>query len=113
MHLFPFEPGDSVSYRILFGRMPGQGLVPFFTVFGIAEGSSEPGVWYAFDTDRVSEAAFRRHIDLFATLHSSTYWTAWRVWLALTGQPDDANAASHLPDWKADWRRQLPAAAMG
>lgn len=110
MQLFTFEPGDGVSYRVLFGRLPGRGLVPFYAIFGIAEGNSEPGVWYAFDTDRVSEETFSRYIAY--SLNSATYCVAWRLWLALTGQEDDDNAAE-LCDWREDWRRQLPTAAMG
>ena len=113
MFLFTFEPGDSMSYRVIFGRLPGRGLVPFYTVFGIAEGAIEPGTWYAFDSVRVSEETFRRRIDLFVTCRSGTYWTAWRLWRALTGQADDLDAAARLPEWREDWRRQLPPAAMG
>lgn len=110
MHLFTFEPGDGYSYLVLFGRMPGRGLVPFYTVFGIAEGSSDPGVWYGFDTDQVSEATFYNYLH---TANMQTYETSWRLWLALTGQADDSDAASRLPAWRPDWRAQLPTAAMG
>lgn len=113
MHLFTFEPGTGDSYRVIFGRAPGRGLVPFYIVFGIAEGSDEPGAWYAFDTEQVSEETFRRHLDMFATLHSEAYWTAWRLWQALTGQADDGQAERRLPLWREDWRAQLPAAALG
>ncbi len=114
MHLFMFQPGDGFSYRVLFGRMPSTTpLIPYYTVFGIAEGSSEPGLWYAFDTDMVSEDTFYRHINPWATLSPQAYRTAWRLWLALTGQADDAHVAQRLPAWRADWRRQLPAGALG
>ena len=114
MHLFVFEPGDGVSYRVLFGRLASSTpLIPFYVVFGIAEGSAEPGVWYAFDTEQIGERTFRRHTDLFATLRTDAYWTAWRLWLALTGQADDPDAAARLPDWRDDWRKQIPPAAMG
>jgi hypothetical protein len=108
MRLFTFEPGDGFSYRVLFGRMPGRGLVPHYTVFGIAEGSSDPGMWYAFDTDRVDEDIFYNHINPWATLSKQTFWIAWRLWLALNGQEDDVHAAGHLDDWRDDWRQQLP-----
>jgi len=108
MVLFTFEPGDGNSYRVIFGRMPGRGLVPYYTVIGIAEGSGEPGAWYAFDYEDINEETFRRHVDMFATLHSEAYWTAWRLWLALTHQADDPHAAARLPAWKPDWRAQLP-----
>lgn len=111
MYLFTFEPGDSMSYRVLFGRLPGRGLVPYYTVFGLAVGSAAPGAWYPFDTDRVSEETFARHIaELMESAYA--YCVAWRLWLALTGQEDDNNAAE-LCDWREDWRQQLPSAAIG
>lgn len=115
MHLFTFEPGDGVSYRVLFGRLPGRPpFLPFYTVFGIAEGSSEPGAWYAFDTDQVSEGTFQAHLyGQSGITDVRVYWTAWRLWLALTGQADDDYAAGQLPDWRDDWRRQIPTAALG
>jgi hypothetical protein len=107
MRLITFEPGDGISYRILFGRLPGHGLVPHYTVFGVAEGSNDPGAWYAFDHEQVSEDVFYDHINPFATLERSTYLTAWRAWLALTGQADDDHAATRLPPWRPTWREQL------
>lgn len=108
MHLFTFESGDGLSYRVLFARLSGGSLAPSYTVFGIAEGSSDPGMWYAFNTERVSEEMFYNHINLRATLRRSTFLTAWRLWLALTGQVDDERAAAQLPPWRIDWRQQLP-----
>jgi hypothetical protein len=116
MYLIIFEPGDGTSYRILFGRLPSQSPFPgptagagfpHYTVFGIAEGSSEPGAWYAFDNERVTEDIFYDHINPFATLERTTYLTGWRAWLALTGQADDDQAAARLPEWKPMWREQL------
>src|SRR5262245_44685655 len=97
MHLITFEPGDGTSYRILFGRLPGRGLVPHYTIFGIAEGSSEPGAWYAFDHETASEDIFYNHVNAFVTMHQTTFRTAWRAWLFLTGQDDDDYAAGRLP----------------
>ncbi len=114
MHLFTFEPGDGFSYRVLFGRMPSATpLIPYYTIFGIAEGGGEPGMWYTFDTERISEGMFYQSINPWATLNYRTYRTAWRLWLALTGQADDLLVAARLPAWRDDWRRQLPAGAMG
>ncbi|MBK8211823.1 MAG: hypothetical protein IPK78_19650 [Rhodospirillales bacterium] len=112
MHLFTFEPGDGLSYRVLFGRLPSATqLIPYYTVFGIAEGSGDVGAWYAFDTDRMSEETFSRYIAP-ALRNAYVYCVAWRLWLALTGQADDDNAAE-ICEWRDDWRRQLPAGAMG
>lgn len=110
---FSFEPGDGSSYRVLFGRTPGRGLVPFYTVFGIAEGSSEAGCWYAFDTDHVSFDTFTQHLFAYTAFSPELALTAWRLWLAVTGQADDAGAAAQLASWRDDWRRQLPTAALG
>lgn len=115
MVLFPFEPGDGYSYRVLFDRVAAPTpFIPYYTVFGIAVGSSDSGVWYAFDTDQVSSAVFYDH--LFSA-NASVSWdekmTAWRLWLALTGQADDTQAQAQLPPWRADWRQQLPTAALG
>jgi len=112
MYTFFFEPGDGCSYRVIFGRIDAvapRALVPGYTVFGIAEGYAEPGAWYAFDANprHISDETFHRHI-YNGTIIAQTYWTAWRLWLALTGQGDDAMAARELPEWRADWREQLP-----
>ena len=108
MHLISFEPGDGRRYRILFGRLPSQSpFFPRYTVFGIAESSSEPGAWYAFDNERVTEDIFYDHINPFAMLERSTYLTAWRAWLCLTGQADYEYAVARLPEWKSNWREQL------
>jgi hypothetical protein len=112
LHLITFEPGDGWSYRILFGRLPGRGLVPYYTVFGIAEGSSEPGAWYAFDAPPalISEETFSRHLGPGMPSHR-TYCVAWRAWLALTNQEDDDNVAEILDEWRDDWQQQLVVAS--
>lgn len=112
MNFFTFEPGDGCSYRIIFDQVPGRTpFVPFYFVIGIAEGSSEPGSWYAFDAENVSYETFCRRLDSFAGRHlfeAATIATAYRVFLALLGRPDSEDAAADCPDWRDDWRRQLP-----
>lgn len=108
MHLFTFEPGDGRSYRVLYGRVARCDASAVRIVFGIAEGRGEPGMWCDFDTEQVSEETFYNCINVWATLNAQSYRTAWRLWLALTGQADDAQAAARLFHWRADWRAQLP-----
>ena len=107
MQLITFQPGDGRSYRVLFGRLPGHGFVPYFLVFGIAEGSSDPGVWYAFDSESVREEIFLQHLFAHSATSDEFSALAWRVWRALTSQTDDAHARRILPPWRADWRQQL------
>ena len=113
MHLFTFEPGDGYSYKVIFGRMPGRGLIPFYTVFGLAQGATDPGVWYAFDTDQVSEEIFTQH--LFAHIATSDEYCAlaWCLWQELTGQTTDMAGGWPWLGWRPDWRRQLPVMTMG
>ena len=117
MYLFRFEPGDGFSYRILFGRLPsGSALIPFYTLFGFAQGD-DALISYPFDTLSVSFDTFARHMQTACPTASwgasdILLYTAWRVYAALVGR-DEEDAEDHLPDWRSDWRRLLPAAALG
>jgi hypothetical protein len=87
MHMFAFEPGDGTSYRVLFGRLASPTpLIPFYTVFGFAEGQ-DALITVVFSAPQVS-------FD------------------ALVGIPLDWMADT-IGDWRDDWRAQLPMAALG
>jgi hypothetical protein len=117
MHLFRFEPGDGTSYRILFGRLPAPTpLIPFYTLFGFAEGY-DALIVYPFDTERVSYETFERHID--SATHRSTVnepdqliWRAYQVYKALVGIRGEGVMGA-VPGWRDDWRDLLPTAALG
>lgn len=104
---FPFEPGDGSSYRVMFARSPGRGFVREYLIFGIAEGDSDPGCWFAFNTPRVGYESFAAHLFAQTATSEDLVLAAWMVWRALIGA-----AVSEVPfGWRADWRRQLPADA--
>lgn len=114
MVLFPFEPGDGVSYRVLFGRVQsGTPLIPFYVVFGLGE-AGDALVTLVLDTEVLSFERFCARWETVAFLqaeHGPTYMLdlAWVLFCALTGRAQDRS----LPGWREDWRQQLPAAAMG
>jgi len=80
-------------------------------VFGIAEGYDAPGVWYAFDNEHINEETFHQHI-YDGRVYSQTYWTTWRLSLALMGQGDDPRVAAELLAWREGWILQLPIQAL-
>lgn len=118
MHLFTFEPGNGLSYRILFGRLPSPvpHLFSHYTIFGVAVGGSDPGPWYAFNTDLVDYGTFARHLmsdGARTMLDSETLDTAWAVWRVLTGAFMANEPTAATLGWRADWRDQIPLAARG
>lgn len=108
VHMFTFEPGDGTCYQVLFGHLPGQDAKGSAIVFGIAPGRSDPGLWCVFHTVQVDLATFHDQLNPWGTLQRQTFSTAWRLWLALTGQADDPERTKRLPAWRTDWRDQLP-----
>lgn len=113
MHLFTFEPGDGLSYRALFGRLPsGSPLFSHYTVFGVAE-FGDALITVVFTTDQISEDTFMRQwwTATYTNRMSEDGYIerlAWTLFAALVGAPVTAPAG-----WRADWRRQLPAGALG
>lgn len=104
MHMLTFEPGDGVHYRILSGQLPSPlpHLFPHYLVFGIAVGSTDPGVWYAFDTPAIDEATFAQHMGDHPALQ-----VGWYVFEALRGavMPPPPELG-----WADDWHTRLGAA---
>jgi hypothetical protein len=110
MHIFTFEPGDGVSYRVLFGRLPSASpFIPHYLIFGFGE-QGDALITIVFDTEHVSSDTFDRR---WATArHSDTVQTAayladaaWCLFCALTGP-----APAGLQGWRADWAERLPPA---
>lgn len=112
MHLFTFEPGDGLSYRVLFGRLPSQQpLFAAYTVFGVAE-FGDALITVVFTTDQISEDTFFRHWRTATHTNRMSDLAdfdllAWTLFSALVGAP-----ANTPPGWD-DWRLQLPAGALG
>ncbi|HNP70386.1 MAG TPA: hypothetical protein PKK15_04735 [Kouleothrix sp.] len=116
MHLFVFEPGDGVSYRVLFGRLVAPApMVAFYTIFGFAE-YGDALITVVFDTEQISHSVFIKrwktaeHVN---TVGDSRYIrdAAWKTLNALVGDKSGDIAADL--GWRSDWRKQLPTAAMG
>lgn len=110
--LFTFEPGDGLSYRILFGRMRCESMViPYYMLFGIAIGPVDPGAWFAFHRPNPTFDIFARHLagqSQPTMIDDQTLLTAWRVYRACMGLDDDHWSAAQLPAWRADWTAQIP-----
>lgn len=112
MIIFPFEPGDGVSYQVLFGRVesPVPHLFPYYTVFGFGE-AGDALITLTLNSEYVgAEAFFARWASARHTraLGAESYLAeaAFAVFCALTGP-----APAGLVDWAPDWAARIPARA--
>lgn len=107
MHIFDFQPGDGTCYTILFGRLPAASpLIAHYTVFGYRDDYTRPLLTYPFNTERISFDTFASRLD-HPDVNPITLKTAWRVWCELVDSPSE-DVADELPEWRSDWRDQLP-----
>lgn len=113
VHLFDLEPGDGVSYQVLFGRLPpAHWRQPACIIFGFAEGR-DALITVVFDNDGINDETFGRHWRTAThaqTASSADYLedAAYTVFSALLGR-----VAQQPRAWLGEWREQLPTAAMG
>lgn len=113
IHVFDLEPGDGVSYRVLFGGLP-----PVYhpqwacIVFGFAEGR-DALITVIFDIDDINNETFGRRwrtATQAQTVSSADYLeeAAYTVFSALLGR-----AEQQPPEWCCNWCEQLPTATLG
>ncbi len=91
----------------LFGQLPSPTpLIPFSTVFGYRDDYSLPLTVFPFDREEIDWDTFANHLETPET-NAVTLRTAWRVYRALVGLPDELLPHGY-PTWRPDWRKQLP-----
>jgi len=107
MQLFDFQPGDGTCYTFLFGRLlAASPLIAHYIVFGYRDDYARPLLTYPLDTERISFDPFAGRLD-HLDVNPITLKTAWRIWCELVDSPSEG-VADELPEWRMDWREQLP-----
>lgn len=107
MHLFDFQPDDGACYTFLFGRLPAESpFIEHYTMFGFRDDYTQPLLTYPFDNERISFDTFVSRLDQ-PGVNPITLKTAWRIWCELVDSPSES-VADELPEWRPDWRTQLP-----
>jgi hypothetical protein len=77
-----------------------------YTVFGFRDDYTLPLLIYPFDNEQISFDTFASRLDQ-PGVNPITLQTAWRVWCELVDSPGEG-VADNLPEWRLDWREQLP-----
>ncbi len=107
MQLFEFQPDDGTCYTFLFGHLPATSpFIERYTVFGFRDDYTQPLLTYPFDNERISFDTFADRLDQ-PGVNPITLKTAWRIWCELVDSPSEGVVAE-LPEWRPDWRDQLP-----
>lgn len=115
MRLFTFEPGDGISYKVLFGRLPSETpLIPHYLIFGFGE-AGDALIMVYFDTEQIDYDTFARRWQTaqHTNAMSGPYYieiAAYSIFAALTGNEEDSNPPVN---WPESWRQKLPAGLMG